>query len=219
MEIAIIGKGGFAKEVEGYLKINAIKELNENIQKRDIRFELTVYQNYVSDDFADKDEEKLSTLLKKIELGQNPHVYIAIGDSKVREKIVNFLPKETNYPNLYCDLTYLSTKIGKGNIFCPQTIITSNVVIGNFCHFNLQTSIGHDSVISDFVTTAPKVSISGNNNIGKHVYLGTGASTKQEILICDEAVIGLHSGVVHNIHEKGTYVGTPAYKLNEPLKK
>ena len=55
--------------------------------------------------------------------------------------------------------------------------------------------------------------ISGNNSIGESVYIGTNSSFKEKIQVCDNLIIGLNSGVVTNIKESGTYVGTPSVKM------
>ena len=94
-------------------------------------------------------------------------------DSKVRERIVNSLPKETKY------FTYIHSTaqihgadvyIGEGSIICAGTIITCNVKIGKHSHLNFITTIGHDNIIGDYFTTAPGVQISGNCVIGDRVY-------------------------------------------------
>ena len=99
------------------------------------------------------------------------------------------------------------------SIICSGTIITTNVKLGKHTHLNLHTTIGHDCVIGDYFTTAPGVQISGNENIGNRVYFGTRSCVKQKITICDDVIIGMNAGVVKNITESGTYIGTPAKKI------
>jgi UDP-3-O-[3-hydroxymyristoyl] glucosamine N-acyltransferase len=66
---------------------------------------------------------------------------------------------------------------------------------------------------ADFFRTSPGSIISGNCNIGKHVYFGTNSSVREKIKICDNVTIGLNSGVVKDIKDEGIYVGTPAKKI------
>lgn len=103
--------------------------------------------------------------------------------------------------------------IGTGSIVCAGTIITVDVKIGNHVHLNLHTTVGHDSVIGDFSTTAPNVNISGNVTIGNGVYLGTACCIREKLTICEDAVIGMNASVVKDITEAGTYVGIPAKKI------
>ena len=68
-------------------------------------------------------------------------------------------------------------------------------------------------MIGDFFTTAPDAKIMGNNTIGNRVYFGTNASSKQKIRVVDDVIVGLNAGVVTNLLESGTYVGTPARRM------
>jgi UDP-3-O-[3-hydroxymyristoyl] glucosamine N-acyltransferase len=36
---------------------------------------------------------------------------------------------------------------------------------------------------------------------------------KEKLIICDDVIIGMNSGVIKNITESGTYVGTPSVKI------
>jgi UDP-3-O-[3-hydroxymyristoyl] glucosamine N-acyltransferase len=77
----------------------------------------------------------------------------------------------------------------------------------------LSTTIGHDTVIGDFCTTAPGAKISGNCKIGNRFYIGTNGSVREKINICDDVTVGLNAGVVKDITECGTYAGIPAKKI------
>jgi UDP-3-O-[3-hydroxymyristoyl] glucosamine N-acyltransferase len=105
--------------------------------------------------------------------------------------------------------------IGQGSIICANCIITCNVYLGYHTHLNLSTTIGHDTVTGDFFTTAPGVHISGKVNAGACVYLGTNASTVEDISICDNVTIGAAACVSKDIIESGIYVGVPAKKMEK----
>jgi sugar O-acyltransferase (sialic acid O-acetyltransferase NeuD family) len=198
MKKGIVGAGGFGREV--YWSLSEEDRTN------------CVF--FVDEQYYDGKDEKIKSILDF-----NPNEYelvIAIGDSNDREKMVNSLPKNTKYfthihPSV--QIHGNDVEIGEGSIICAGTIITTNVKIGKHAHLNLITTIGHDNIIGDYFTTAPGVKISGNCNIGNRVYFGTGACNRQKIIICDDVVIGLNSGVVKNIDNSGVYVGTPAIKI------
>ena len=126
------------------------------------------------------------------------------------------MPKDTKY------FTYIhpsaqihgeNVEIGEGSIICAGSIITTNIKIGKHAHINLITTIGHDCIIGDYFTSAPGVQISGNEKIGDRVYFGTRSCMKEKLIICDDVIIGMNSGVIKNITESGTYVGTPPVKI------
>jgi UDP-3-O-[3-hydroxymyristoyl] glucosamine N-acyltransferase len=104
--------------------------------------------------------------------------------------------------------------MGQGNFICAGTIITSNVTIGSHVHLNLHTTVGHDAIIGDFVTTAPNVNISGNVTIKDGVYLGTASCVREKLTICENVILGMNASVVKDITESGTYVGIPAKKIS-----
>lgn len=181
MEITIIGKGGFAREVRAYIKMNTPCD-RVNLIESSERLDLQPIDN------------------------------ICIADPQIREKVYNEISQCYRYKNFYFSKNYGLNVIGYGTIICPDVIITDNVECGILCQFNIQTSIGHDCVIGNFVTTAPKVSISGNVTIGDRVYIGTGAIIKEKTYICNDVIIGAGAVVLNDITESGTYVGIPAKK-------
>jgi sugar O-acyltransferase (sialic acid O-acetyltransferase NeuD family) len=196
MEKAIIGYGGFGREVRGLLLDNNPNEI--------VHF-------FVDDEYVDNNTNPISSLnINEYE------VVIAIGNPNLREQIYKKLPKNTKYFTVIHKSVQIldsNVEIGEGSIICPNTILTTNIKIGNHTHLNLDTTIGHDTITGDFFTTAPGVKISGNCIIGDRVYFGTNSSVREKITICDDVTIGLNGGVVKNINEPGTYVGVPVKKL------
>lgn len=196
--ICIFGSGGFAKEV----------------------YALALDCGYRVSAFIDVEERPdiLGKPVKTIEYyNSEKHVgVIGIGSPKIREKIVKENPNiewiSLIHPNVV--ISKLNVVIGKGAVICANTIITVDVIIGDFVQFNLATTIGHDNNIGDYFTTAPGVHISGNCNIGDYVYFGTGSSIKERINVCSDVVIGAGSCVLKTIETPGVYIGTPAKMLN-----
>lgn len=136
---------------------------------------------------------------------------IAIGDPKVREKLAQ-LDFEWDIVD-FSSTWSTSTKIGKGSIICPGTILTVDITIGEHVIINLNCTVGHDSTIGDFTTISPGVNISGNVHIGKRCYIGTNAVIREGISICNDVIIGAGGVVVKNILEPGVYVGNPCKKI------
>ena len=208
LPVIIIGANPFAIEVAHILQIN----------------------NVVIYGFLDDDPKKQGTEIGEISvlgnteentywdlIGKTCGVFVALENPIERKKMVEKLPEDTEYftyihPTAVIDLK--TVEIGKGTIICPYCVLTTNIKIGNHCHFNLLSTVGHDSFISDFVTTAPGSKISGNCGIGKYVYFGTNSSVKEKIKICDNVIIGAGACVVKDINNSGTYVGVPSKLKN-----
>ena len=198
MKKGIIGAGGFGKEI--YWSLSMRERAN------------TVF--FVDDEYWDDSNEKILPLSSFD--SDKYEVVIAIADSYHRERIVNSLPKNTKFFTHIHPTAQIhgdDVEIGPGSIICAGSIITTNVKIGKHAHINLITTIGHDCVIGDYFTTAPGVQISGNEKIGDRVYFGTRSCMKQKLTVCDDVIIGMNAGVVKNITEPGTYIGTPAKKM------
>jgi len=198
MKKAIIGAGGFGREV--FWSLSPIERIGSV---------------FFIDDVYWKDNTDNVYPLSKF----NPEEYeviIAVGSPAARAKIVEALPESTRFfTHIHKSAQLLAPdiEIGEGSIICANSIITTSVKIGKHCHLNLGSTIGHDTVIGDFFTTAPGAKISGNCEIGDRVYFGTNSSVKEKIEICSDVTIGLNSGVVKNIYFCGVYVGLPAKKI------
>lgn len=141
---------------------------------------------------------------------------VAIGDSKIRKKITESLPHDTEYFTIIdpSATVFSSAKIGSGSTIGINCIISSDVEIGKQSHLNYGTIISHDTKIGDFFTSAPSVNVTGTNKIGNQVYMGCKSATKQKITIADETTIGMGAIVVKDISEAGTYIGVPAKKIS-----
>ena len=198
MKKAIIGNGGFGREV-----FWSLTEYERNLTKF-----------FIDDEFLLNESENTLPLSKLNT--QEYEVIVAIGNPTIRENIIKKLPSDTVFfTHIHPSVIILDKKIkiGDGSIICAGTILTTNIILGKHTHLNLNTTIGHDTIVGDFFTTAPNANISGNCNIGKRVYFGTNSSVREKIKICDDVIIGLNGGVVKNINESGTYIGTPVNKI------
>jgi len=199
MKKAIIGAGGFAREVYHQMK--------EQNPMDEIHF------------FADEEYCDGVTIFPLDQLMVSHYeVFIAVGDPNLRKHFLRKLPRNVRFGTFIHRSTQIFDKhtisIGEGTIICAGCILTTNIKIGKHCHLNLQTSVGHDTIINDFVTTAPKVSISGNCKIDDEVYIGTNAAIKQQIKVAKGVSIGMGAMVVKDIKEqRTTWVGVPAKQL------
>lgn len=193
LEPVLIGAGGFAREIVAEVFLQTKMQL----------------KCFVDDEYLADGLYKISEFNP-----ESQSALIAVGNPEDKMKLLAKLPENTKFWNYISPKAYVNNlSLGVGNFICAGVIITTNVKIGNHVHLNLQTTIGHDSVLGDFVTTAPSVNISGNVTVGKGVYLGTKSCIREKISICDNVVLGMNAGVVSDIQESGVYVGTPAKKI------
>lgn len=187
-ELAIIGAGGFAREVACWAA-----------ERYDVTF-------YADDEYAGGHVRPLSTFDPT-----KGRAIVAIGDPNQRRRIVESMPSETVWATLIHPSVQIldveSVLIMRGSIICAGSVLTTNIVVGQHSHLNLNTTIGHDCRLGDYFTTAPAVNVSGNVTTEKQVYIGTNASIRQKVNICGNVTIGMGAIVLNDIKEVGTYKG------------
>ena len=201
----LIGAGGYGREV--------MPIVNDSAESKPVFVAEDVGLGQVSiNGFS------LMSLLEFLELEGEKRFNVAIGDSRVRERIVNqgvnygFKPFAAISSN---SVVMDGCAIGEGVILSPFVTITSNVKIGRFFHANLYSYVAHDCVIGDFVTFAPSVKCNGNVVVENHAYIGTGAIIKQgsrdnPLIIGEGAVIGMGAVVTKSVPANTVVVGNPA---------
>ena len=145
----------------------------------------------------------------------NSHFVIAIGSPRVRRKIFNKMKGNGNPefatlidPDAILNSEYV--KVGKGSIVCAGTVCTVDVEIGQHVIINLNCTVGHDTIVDDFVTIAPMVAVSGNVHLFPLVEVGTGSCIRQGLNLESGSMLGMGSVLTKNIKENVVFFGNPA---------
>ncbi|MCJ7933006.1 MAG: NeuD/PglB/VioB family sugar acetyltransferase [Chryseobacterium sp.] len=204
-KIAIVGAGGFGREV---------KMLIDNINEVNKQFEIIGFyddKEYPSDING---IPYLGKIEKLNEVDYPLNVTVSIGDPKTKKKIIeNITNNNIGFPNLIHPSVILgrdNVKIGKGNIICAGVIITIDIEIEDFVILNLSCTVGHDTKIKKYSSFMPSVNISGEVLINDSVYVGTGAKIINLLEIGENTVIGAGAVVSKSLPANCTAVGIPA---------
>jgi sugar O-acyltransferase (sialic acid O-acetyltransferase NeuD family) len=194
--LALYGAGGHASEVMAQLK-----SMNYSIAK------IFVDEQYVTEAFS-----PISDF--------NPEDYlmmIPVSNSQAREKMVNKLPKETEFFSFIHPTALImdknTIKLGVGIFIGAYSILTTDIVVGDHAILNRGVHLGHGCRIGKYFSAMPSSVVSGDVKMGNNVYLGTNASVKEKITICNDVTIGMNSPVHHDILESGIYVGDNLRKI------
>ena len=193
MKLALFGYGGHAKEVAAQIG-------------QDVTF-------FVDDEYVNEVTKPISEF--------DPSEYVmmvAVSDCIDRSVIVNRLPKETEYFTFIHPTALILDDeiiIGEGSFIGANSILTTNIQIGNHAILNRGNHIGHDCIIGNYFSAMPGSIVSGNVHIGNGVYLGTNSSVIEKKYLLHDIVIGANSVVIKDITERGTYVGVPAKKIEK----
>lgn len=206
--IAIVGAGGFGREIESWF-------VNSNLSKE---YNLVGYLDdnssgldSVKSDFKIIGDISIETLQK------HKNVIVAISNVKVKETIFN-LHKQMGGFNIL-SFYHSSVTIAKfvnaelGFIATPNTVISCNTNIGKGVFVNSGSQIGHDVSIGDYTSIMANVDIGGNAIIGNNVFIGTGAIILPGVKVAANIRIGAGTVVLRNLKKEGTYFGNPAKKI------
>lgn len=204
-DIVIVGSGGCARETKWLIEECNREELQWNVLGWISREKPGTV---ISDLPVLGDDEWLVNRNKPIS------AVISVGNGGLRKKIVHYLRKNENivFPNIVSPTVKMSNsvKMGIGCIIAAQTVFTVDISIGNFLVCNSFCSIGHDSIIEDYVSIFSGAHISGNVTLNDGVSIGTGSSVIQGITIGENTFIGAGAAVVRDIPASCTVVGVPA---------
>lgn len=186
--VAIIGGGGFGREVKSML---------------DVFFPDRIFAGFIDDD------PKRHTLINETEVTD---AYIAIADPRARKEFAHRpeFTKKLNSSLLHPNVTvHFSNSIGKGSIVCDGVKITTNVSVGEYNIINLNCVLGHDVVTGPFCSIMPSANILGGVRLGEGVFIGAGATVLQNVTVGDFAIVGAGSVITKDVPPGCKIFGVP----------
>ncbi len=207
LPIAILGSGGFAREVATIIHaINAKSPTYDLMGYIDNHLAKGTLINGLPVIGSDDEINETSIPIS---------IVTAFGEPDLKEKVFK---KYTNplisFPTIIHPSVILgdapSIKFGKGCIICASCILTTNIEIKDFVTLNLSCTVGHDVTIGNFSSFMPSCNISGEVNIDEKVYCGTGVKIINQTNIGEHTIIGAGAVVTQNIPTNCTAVGVPA---------
>jgi sugar O-acyltransferase (sialic acid O-acetyltransferase NeuD family) len=208
MNLIIIGAGGLAREAYD-LAIVCYGHLPD--------FKI---KGFLSEDKTNIEELGYPPILSKpfdYELQSNDVFFCAIGNIFHRKKSVeNILLKGGKFINLIHPTANLSpsVKLGTGVAIKSYCVISSDVTIGNFCYLQSSVIMGHDVKIGDYCQINYFAFFAGYVNVDQCVSINAGAKLIQNVVVEEEAVVGVGSVVLSKVKKGTTVFGIPAKRLS-----
>lgn len=207
-DIAIIGTGGMAREVRW-----VIDDLNRVESKWNVL-------GWVSKEKPGSiiaglpvlgDDDWLLSRDKQID------VVVSVSSGELRKRIVNRLKQNKNiaFPSIVSRSAEVSdsVKIGEGAIIMNQSLLTVDIIIGDFFLCNCGGAVSHDCRFDNYVTLNPGARVAGNVNIGECSSVGMSASVIQGLTIGKNVIVGAGAAVIRDVEDGCTVVGVPAKPL------
>lgn len=213
----LIGAGGFGREA-----LDVVEAHNANHESDDtaVIHVLGVVDDAPSDVNVTRISKRGYSLLGDIDylLSRTDSGYyiLGIGSPKVRQHVAERLENSGWSP---LTITHPSAVIGSadfigsGSIICGGVQLSTNTRIGRHVHLNPNSTIGHDTILEDFVSVNPGAIISGHVLVKECTLVGAGAVILQELEIGSFVVIGAAACVIDEVKSGETVVGIPARNL------
>jgi len=204
----IIGASSFGRELESWL---------EAIDRRDRDWGISGYLdkdinalNGFPSDYAIVGEED------SFDFKQDDLAIIAIAEPSIKHKVYQKLKDKVRFYTYIAPSAIIGkfNKIGRGSIICPNTVLSTNVNIGDCATINLGCNIGHDVEILSFSSLMPSVNLGGGVKIKEKVFVGTASTVIPLKTIGESAFVGAGSVVVRNVKEYSKVFGNPAKRYD-----
>lgn len=208
--IVIYGAGGFGREV-----LDVVEAINADTAE----FE---FLGFLDDGEVDGEllRRRGTRLLEGVSVAQRSgaRYVIGIGDTELRRSLDDRLRTEGLEPAI---LVHPAATVGSEMILGPGCVltagvrVTTNITFGRHVHLNLNCTVGHDSVLGDYVSVFPGATISGNVTIGAGTTVGTGANILPGVTIGPGSFVGAGAVVTRDVGPGQTVVGSPAKPISD----
>lgn len=208
-DIAIFGAGGFGREIACLIRrVNEIEAGTWNL----IGFfddDETIWGSW-------NEYGKVIGGMEALNKWEKPLcLVIAIGNPSVLELLVGKIQNgNIAFPNLIDpNVEFMDRErvtMGRGNVICMRSTISTSVTFGDFNLLNVAVGIGHDASFSNFNVVMPNVNISGGVQIGNGNLFGVKSTVLQYLKVGDHVRIGADSLLMRNAKSNSLYFGSPA---------
>lgn len=209
--LVIIGAGGFGRETA-----DVVEAINRSVPKRPWHL-----VGAVDDAISVENSERLEAL-RIPHLGsmadlmgrdERPRYVVGIGSPQVRRMLADRLDaagfQATTLVHPNASIGSRCT-LGKGSVVLAGARLTTNIRVGRHVHLNPNVTVGHDTVLEDFVSMNPASSVSGDCIVQSGSLIGVAAVVLNGLTVGAGAVVGGSACVVRDVPPAAVVKGAPA---------
>lgn len=142
----------------------------------------------------------------------NVRYVLGIGDPMIRRALADELDASGLEPftAVHPSATFgANTTLAAGVVVCAGAAISNHVHLGRHVHVNPHATIGHDAVLSDFVSVNPAAIISGEVVVETDALIGAGAAVLQGLTVGKNTVVGAGAVVTKDVPSRIVVKGVP----------
>lgn len=198
----IAGAGGFGRET--YDAVLSLKARPEDGAPDPVCF--------LDDSRAGFSVRGLPVLLPR-QAQPGEHFVVAIADPQIRQRMSGVLAESGLAPRTVIHRAAVigpESDLGDGCIVLAFSHISSSVTLGRHVHINYNATIGHDTVLEDFVTVLPGANVAGSVLLGEGSTVGSGAVVLPGLAVGAGATIGAGAVVTRDVLPNAVVKGVPA---------
>ncbi len=207
-DLYLVGAGGMGREV-----ISMIQDVHTHIEPR---WNIKGFLDDTEDPLKNKacDYQVVGTI-KDYYPKKNDVLLMCIANPKAKQEIATMLTaRGAKFDSFISPWTNLGRhcSFGEGVIIYSGFGMTVNVQIGDFVTL-LACGLGHDVIVGDYSTISARAALLGNVNVNKKVFIADSAIVSPNVVIGEDAYVGLGSVVVKNVKTGEKVFGNPAREI------
>lgn len=204
-DLAIIGAGGFAREIA-----NLVKKINMNSPTWNL---VGLFGNDEANEVTIEGFPVIGNEEMLIEFNPKPYLVISIANTEKRKQLADkFKSLGFEFATIIDPSARIGEQvnIGEGSVICIDTHFTTNIEIGKHCIINNSCGIGHDTVLGDFISMMSNTIIAGDVFIGDGCYFGLSCTCINLIKLGSWSTYGAGTVITKDMPDNITAVGVPA---------